>query len=341
MSVIPEVILQRTIINGFRQVRKDPRLLDSIFKNLHQDQLAALKNFILNNSVDFSINYPKKDMRVPALVLLLKNESESETFLGDVLGDEANPFVPDPEMTVDTLGGHAASATGSSGLPMKLAGPLAVDRQATNPDTGEDRLYFTDDATDLVESLLENPVGNIKVHVVSGAGAGRVYDVVRISTESLDIVGTFDPQLDSTSIVDLRVPRDPELATGEPSRVYSHSEHLLRKGVNFDVSYQIHVLAAQQEEVIYLYSTLKALLLSQRVFLESQGVQALKISGSDFAPRTEFLPTEVFQRMMTIQFVYPFTFFEEQEVFTQFRVDILPEPGDRVLIGTTVTLDTD
>ncbi len=38
---------------------------------------------------------------------------------------------------------------------------------------------------------------------------------------------------------------------------------------------------------------------------------ALQMSGSDFAPRSEFLPNEVFQRVMILRFTYPFSFIQE------------------------------
>lgn len=339
MSVIPEIILQRALINGFQQVRKDNRILDVLFRHLHQSQLKEIKDFINETKIDFSINYPRQTPSVPGLVLLLKNETEAQTFLGDVLGDGADPFVPDPEHTIDTLSGHAAATTDSSGLPRKLAGPLAVESQ-----DGDSTILFQDHVDELVEDLLENPIGSLQMYVVDGAGEGHVYNVVRIRPDGLDIEGTFEVNLDNTSVVDLRVPDDPEMAVGEPSRVYEPSPSLLRKGVNYEVTYQLHVLASHQDQVVYLYAVVKALLLSQRSFLESQGIQAMRIGGSDFAPRTEFLPTEIFQRMMNLTFVYPFSFLEEQESYDALKINLLPEPAvddeAAVLYGTTITLNS-
>lgn len=331
MAVLPEVILQRAIIQGLRQVREDPRILDAIFRNLHQDQLVEVKNYILNNTINFSINFPRQEVRLPSIVMVLKNESEAETFLGDVMG-----LGPDQDISYDTLSGHGASVSGSSGLPSKIAGPLEIASQAS-----PSRVLFSADASDIVSDLLKDPVPSMKAYVVLGTGAGKVYDVIAISPIGLDIEGTFEPQLDNTSVIDLRVAFDPELADGEPSRVYgANSSNLLRKGVNYDTVYQVHVIAKQQEHVLYLYSVLKALFLMQRKYLEGQGIMALKISGSDFAPRTEFLPTEVFQRMMTLQFTYPFSFIEELETFEKFNVGLLAASCGGYTVGATITLDT-
>jgi hypothetical protein len=333
MSVIPEFILQRAIIAGFRAMREDDRILDAIFRHLNQDQLEAVKDFVLGTPIDFSINYPRKEPTLPSLILLLRGESEGETWLGDVMGDRSDLYVPDPELSYDTLGGHGASTSDSSGLPVKVAGPLGVQSQ---PASGTIVFDDGEDITSLVENLLENPTGCLILYVVEGAGAGETYNILRLRSDGLDIDGAFSPQLDDTSVVDIRKPDDPMLATGEPSRVYASDGSYLRKGANFAVNYNLHVMAAQQDQVIYLYATMKALLLSQRAFLESQGIINLKIGGSDFAPRTEFLPDEVFQRMMTLQFTTPFSFLEEQEVFNQIQLNY--QVYGETIVGVTFTL---
>lgn len=299
-------------------MREDPRILDTIFCNLHQDQLAAAKQFILETPIDFSINYPRKEPTLPLVALVLKGEGEAQAFLGDVMGDRTRLSVPEPELSYDTLGGHGASTSGSSGLAVKVAGPIGVQSQ---PSTHSIIFDEGEDITELVENLLDFPTGCLKLYVVEGAGAGGVYDIFQLEADGLKIIGSFDPALDNTSVVDIRKPDDPELAVGEPSRVYAYDGSYLRKGVNYEVNYNLHVLAGKQEQVLYLYATIKALLLSQRVFLESQGVINLKVSGSDFAPRTEFLPDEVYQRMMTLQFVTPFEFLEELVTYKSIQIN--------------------
>lgn len=333
MAVIPEVVLQRAIIAGFRSIRKDSRILDSIFRNLNQTQLQAVKNFILKTPIDFSINYPRKEPTLPSLVLLLKSENEGSVFLNDIMGDSSSFLTPDPELTYDTLGGNAGSTSGSSGLPVKVAGPLKV---ADMPDTNTITFQDGEDITHLEKNLLAFPTGCLKLYVVGGSGAGDVYDIFDIAEDHVDIIGSFDSVLDSTSIVDIRKADDPEAATGEPSRVYAHDGDYYRKGANYQVQYNVNILTSHQDETIYLYSTLKALLLSQRNFLESQGIINLKIGGTDFAPRTEFLPDEVFQRVMTLAFESPFTFIEELETFSNINVNYWVE--DDVIASQSITL---
>jgi hypothetical protein len=308
MSVIPEIIFHKVLVNGFRAIRKDPRILDSLFKNMSQRQLAEMKEFITKNSIDFTINYPRQDtLKVPAIAMVLRNENEAQTFLGDQMGTFPHYGMPDQDMTVDTLGGHSASVSTLSGLPTKVLGPLQVSTATTNS------ISFTGDAYDQIVDLLTDPLPEcMKLYVVDGAGEGQVYTIISINSNSLDIMGTFDPQLDDSSFVDIRLADETGLAYGEPSRIYNAgSRNLERIGSNYETQYQLSVLAGHQDEVIYLYSVLKALLLSQRKFLEDQGIMALQMSGSDFAPRSEFLPNEVFQRVMILRFTYPFSFIQE------------------------------
>jgi hypothetical protein len=311
--IIPEVILQRVIIQGYRNLRKDQRLLDALFRNLTQVQLASVKDFILNASVQFNVNFPKQDLKVPALTLVLKNENETVTFLGDVM---TTIHTPDPDQVYDTLGGHGASVSQQGGLPRKLAGPLSVIE--SNGST----LTLDEDASTIVESLIEDPIGAAYLYVVSGTGVGQVLPVQSIQADELTVVGTFNPELDNTSLVDIRVADKSDLAMGEPSRVYDAEGFYQRKGAQYESTYHLHIMAGQQDEVIYLYSVIKALLMSQRATLEGQGIISLKISGSDFSPRSEYLPSEVFQRMMVLTFTYPFSFIEELEVASEIGVNV-------------------
>jgi hypothetical protein len=219
-----------------------------------------------------------------------------------------------------------------------MAGPLAVVNSEGVT------VNLAESAEDLVNELLEDPIGCAFLYVVQGTGAGQVFPILRIRSDSLDIQGTFEPSLDSTSLVDVRAPEDPRLALGEPSRSYDASATNLRRiGSQYEVTYHLHVIAGHQDEVIFLYSVIKALFLSQRPLLEAQGIMAMKISGSDFAPRTEYLPDEVFQRMMVLTFTYPFSFLQEQQVATAINVVMSPTdpatglPCD-IDFTTTITL---
>jgi hypothetical protein len=142
--------------------------------------------------------------------------------------------------------------------------------------------------------------------------------------------------------VDIRYAELAEGTYGQPVRSYA-TNHLgqVRLGANYDGQYQLEILAGNQEEVIYLYTVLKAVLFAQRKFLEAEGIMALKISGTDLAPRSELLPDEVFNRSMTLQFTYPFAFIVENDVFRAIQLTLTnvnpetttPTPGDAIIVA--------
>jgi len=304
-----------------------------LFKNLPIDQQENIKSYILDKTIDFSLNYPRSEIKVPAIILLMKNESEAQTFLGDIAGAPPNYNMPDEDMAMETLGGFTAASTSSmSGLPAKLLGGLRVATQVvvTSTPTGspdKSGLTFVEEDQDLINELFSQKSSwpSLKLHVVGGAGIGQVKMIDAISSDRLDLVGTFGVNCDSTSVVDIRYSEDREAVYGQPVRAYETGDtSQLRIGANYDGQYQLEVLAGNQEEVIYLYTVLKAILFAQRTFLEAQGIMSLKLSGTDLAPRSELLPDEVFTRSMTLMFTYPFDFIVEQEVARAIQVSITP-----------------
>jgi len=312
MAVIPETILQRAIINGIRTLRSDDRLFNALFRNLTRPDQEGIRNTLLDNNVDFSINYPRNEPSLPAVILLLKSENESDGFLGDHMGTSYNYFVPDQDITYDTLGGHGASISTMSNLPRRVVGPLLVEESSGETTTN---ITIADESLDDWQEWYVENVGGAHpdywdVYVVSGTGAGQKAQVEKIFATFLDIVGVLELDLDSTSVIELRLHDDPTLAAGEPARVYDINGAYSRKGAFYEVQYQLDILGGQQEQVIYLYYVLKAILISQRRFLEAQGIYGLTVSGSDFARRSEFVPDEVFQRNMTLSFKSEFSYLE-------------------------------
>lgn len=303
-------------------MRKDNRILETLFKNLDQATLAAMKKFINENAIHLSLNYPREtELHVPAIVLLLKSEQEAQTFLGDIAGAPPHYDMPDQEFAIDTLaGGTGASVSDLSGLPRKLLGPLRITSAVYRAEVDQTTITIDTAHSSELAELLSSPVPSTDLYVVNGSGAGQVGTILNFRNLMLDIDGRFDPQLDTSSLVDIRL-ADDQLAVGEPSRVYpANATNLLRKGANYDSQYQLSIIANHQDQVLYLYTIIKALLFSQKTFMEEQGLMAFKITGTDYAPRTDFLPMEVFQRVMLINFTYPFTFLQEIETFDTIRI---------------------
>ncbi len=340
MSIVPELLLQRAIINGFGAIRKDPKIINMLFKNLPLAQQEAVKEFILTKTIDFSINFPKGDIKVPAIVMLLKSENESQEFLGDVMGTPPHYDMPDQDMEMDTLGGSGAGTSGPGGLPELVLGELEVDEMLPS----RSAITFTESSIEAIQEVfsVKSNWSPMNLHVVEGAGKGKVYPISLITSSQLDIEGTFELDLDSSSVVDIRYTETPEAAYGSPVRAYEENNGQVRIGANYDSQYQLDILAGNQEEVIYLYTVLKAILFAQRKFLEAQGIMAVKLSGSDLAPRSEMLPDEIFTRSMTVQFTYPFSFIVEQDVARQIDIVLtnvnpatnVPYPGSEIIVAS-------
>jgi len=328
-NVIPEIILQKAVVEGLQALKADPRLLDVLFKNMSQQFQADLKNYILNTSIDWSVNYPKKEqLNVPAIVLIMRSESEAETFLGDMIGYEF-----EQDVMVDTLDGHGGSTSDLDGLQEPLIQGLAVSVSSGSLVTIADSSL--DNYREVEPDILSGKC--FKLFVVEGTGAGQVHTITRASDNSLDTDSVFDIDLDTSSVIDIRQVGE-ILAEGEPSRVYDPNVAYERLGVHYDTQYQLQIIAGHQDEVIYLYSIIKALLLSQRPFLEGQGMMVFKLSGSDFAPRGEYLPSEAFMRVLNIQFTYPFTFIRELDTASTIEVCLSPDELGSPGSGTPILL---
>ncbi len=338
MSVIPEYVLQNTIARGILALRQDPRLIRNLFKDLPQKQVQAISDFVQSQVFSFNVNYPQKEPTLPAFVLIMKNESEAETFMGNSLG--AGPDVLEADEIGDLIdpGFQSGTVSDSSGLPKLLLGPLnvstQVDSRITLDTAGEAEL------TDFIQQFTGGNLPCLFLHTVQGPGAGEIHPILRIGPDYIDITDTFGVQLTTDSKVVIREADNIGAAIGEPSREFSLEEKsLIRRGANYDAQYQLHIVAGRQDEVLYLYAIVKQIFLSQTPYMEGKGIMALRLSASDFAPKSELLPTESFQRTMTLQFKYPFSFVQSQEVFESFEVCVTPEqPGQAPNPEDTISL---
>ena len=304
-----------------------------LYQNVPQKTLQEIKQYVANVNIDCTFNYPRKQLNVPAIVILLKSESEAEQFLGDYMGDSV-----DQDMIYDTSGGHGGSVSDLDGLQEPIVQGLLVEGSTSTEITID-----TASAEEYLEAYLSLVQGgNYQVYVVRGTGAGQVRNILTVTSESIDIDVAFDVNLDSTSYIDIRTTG--EVATeGEPSRVYDQDSFYERKGVHYKVQYQLQIIAGHQNEVIYLYSIIKALLLSQRPFLEGQGLMVFELSGSDLAPRGEYLPSEVFMRVLNMSFTYPFSFVQTLGNPVPRYLDVVVQPDNLGIPGSgdpTITVGT-
>lgn len=332
MSVLPEVILQRALRDGLQTIRNSPKLLNTIFYNLSQKQQEDVKEFVLKQPISFYVNYPRTDIKVPAIIMTLQNESEDQTYLGNHMGTTPDYGLPET-FSHDVLGSGytAASISDTSGLPKMVCGPLSLDGASSSSvtlDTGSITAV-----QEFLETIAPTTSGNFVMYVVSGTGAGYSYSVSQFNSDSIDIEGSFTVQLDNQSVIVIRDGSDTVKTVGEPSRFLNQNSIATRYGVDYGAQYQLEIIAGHQEQALYLYALVKIILISQTPFLEGQGLKALKLSGSDFAPKSDYLPTDVFSRALTLQFTYAFSYVEELITPTRILVKIYPNDEDTLLVA--------
>jgi len=337
MSNIPEILLHRVIVNGLRMVRENPKILDNLFPNLDQKDLKNVKDFFLNNSIEFFVNFPKAEtLKVPAIIMHMQAENEAQGFLNDVLGVR-------PGYQMDEFLGSAAPPNGPVST---LSGPnprIVWDIQVVDSHYNEEAnittvQWDTVHNEEIVEAFRNRPADSYTVTISEGSGVGQSRSIIALRNNSLDISGTFDPQLDSSSFLDIRRTADEAAVDGQPSRVFREDDYnLLGRGANYETQYQFGIYAGSQYEVVFLYSILKAILLSQRTYLEAQNIQGLTITGSDFAPKGEYLPDLVYSRSLNVRFTYTFQFVEELQDISRIFVN-LTSCGDVTLSSFEINI---
>jgi len=83
--IIPEIIVQRVLVNGIRRIRNIPWKSDQLFKSVPQSFAQQFYELIQSTPIDITINYPREDSQFPCIAILLRAEEESDIFLGDLL----------------------------------------------------------------------------------------------------------------------------------------------------------------------------------------------------------------------------------------------------------------
>lgn len=315
MSNIPDEVLQRTIVNGIRFMRQNPNILDSVFAGQTAEQRDQIKQWLLESNLQLSLNFPRKQqLTIPAIVMTLLSDSESDGLIGDHVMSGTSPEL------LGTGGNNFGTVSTTGGLPSRIISNVQVDRTEEIDDNT--RIYWEDIySPEIANAFADRPDGCYNVYVVRGAGRGQIETITRISNNFLDIEGTFDQQLDSSSYLDIRR-ADEVIAEGQPPRLFTEEDDLTTKGAYYEARYKLHVLGSTQLEVLFLYSILKAILLSQRVYLEKQGLHGLGVQGAEFAPLGEYLPDICYGRAMTLTFKYLFCYTEPLETYDTLQINL-------------------
>ena len=352
MSILPELIIQQSLVRGIRAFREDERLLGMLFRNVDSQELQTLRESLRNDSIEICINYPDQELKIPYVVIVLKSESESQPFLGDLQQGSAdlieilgqNPF-PIETLTGDqtVLGGGSVDTVGMN-APILLRPTLAIGGTATT-------ILAPIETTALIDPYEEQAY----VVVMEGTAAGDRRTVTRIEPSiqgthvTITVSEDFTTVPDTTSVFKL-VGESDDATTGEPAKLFAPTDRIERMGSIFKVNYQLDIASSSSEGVIYLYNIVKAIFFVANKLMISQGFLAnIKMSGSDLAPMLEGYPTLVYRRALSLEFEYAFDVFREitEPLATSIEValsvhhpDATDSTGVEVEFGVT-SFDTD
>jgi len=330
MSLIPELIFRTVISRGFRNARNDNRFLDQLFRSIDQKSVAQIRKFIQEQQIYVDINYPREELKLPAIIILLKAESEGHAYLADSMGLDELPdhmSYDDADEELETLGG-AASVSSLSGEGPIIFGPYTALSSTNNTLTVSSKIWNIDQF---------KVMGPNTIHIIQGKGVGQQRTVTANSQNTLMTSPNWRANPDTTSVFVIKGPATE--IVGEPRSLYKRSEGPLieRKGFLDNKTYQIQIIAQNPELVIYLHAILKSIFILARTYFESQGIINLKMGATDFTPKTEYEPDNAYMRAMSIEFMCPFDVFAALEnVATSVRVALESEDG--VAAGSTNTL---
>lgn len=313
MSLLPEFIFRAVLVRGIRTIRQDAKLLDQLFRNVDKESASEMRRFFREQAVYLDINYPRETLKLPAIVILLRAESEAQAYLGDSMGYGSLP----DEMSYDALDeegvlGTAASVSTLSGEGPIVYGPFtALSGTANTLRIGENAWPID-----------QYRVGSHTVHIVGGKGIGQQRGIIANGRDVLMVKPTWSSIPDDTSVFIIRGAASEVI--GEPRALYQreNEQQVERLGSLYGLNYQLQVIGPNPEFTIYLAAVVKSILTLARQFLESQGIINFKLSATDFVPRAEYQPEYSYMRALNIEFQYPFDVFAELEAVTSIRVAI-------------------
>ena len=85
MSIIPEIIIQKILVDGIRDIRNISWKSDQLFKSIPQNFAQEFYELLTKTPIDVTINYPREDSQFPCICILLRAEEETHVFLNDLM----------------------------------------------------------------------------------------------------------------------------------------------------------------------------------------------------------------------------------------------------------------
>jgi hypothetical protein len=93
MAIIPELVIQSVIAKGIKSVREDDYISDTLLYQLPQTAAQQLKKILRKVQVNIILGYPREMTKLPCVSILLRGEDESNSYLGDRIGQGYDPDV--------------------------------------------------------------------------------------------------------------------------------------------------------------------------------------------------------------------------------------------------------
>lgn len=322
MSILPEFILQSTLVKGIRTLRENPNMIDMLFRNLHQEDVISLRNFVRDNTIDIALNWPNEQVKVPSVIITLKSEGESDAVLGNLLQGPSNiretgmPFPLNEEGTTTGEGSVTTVGDPVLGIPVDpitaSGGSSTTITFATN-----DEIRF-DDPFEITQ-------GELIVVIKSGTGAGqrRKVDAITVEeiTTTVSVTMAWGTEPDATSVFEFQHNLLLEY-TGEPSKINRQGTILERLGSHYKTTYQVLIVGPNAEMTIFLYAMVKSIFFINQEYLHRHGMINVRLSGTDFVARPEYFPDLAFQRALIIEFDHTFDVYLEPEIVNQLQIGI-------------------
>jgi len=308
MTAIPDLILQQMVVQGIQAFRADERLIRMLFRNFTQEEQQMVWEYFRDNSFDISMNYPDQEITLPAIVILMKSESEREAFLRDYQQGPSE-YLDSPPLPKDELRGDQTVL--GSGSETTTGEPAKELLEPTTAIGGSSNTIIAPEGSIKKVDPYDNPA---YVVTMEGTAAGQRRLITSIVpsnngtgvTITVDSVWIVNPD-DTTvfTIVEQYVEPD-ERVVGEWPKLFDQTDYVERFGSIYSVSYQLSIFAPDQELVIIIYNVLKAIIFTSRKYLLRNGVINARISGTDLVPQPEFYPSLGYSRVLTVEFEYHF-----------------------------------
>jgi len=347
MSLMPEMVIQEVLVKGIRTFRENPDLIDMLFRNLTQEDVMGLRDFIVNSSIDIAINWPATPPQLPAIIIALKSEAESQAFLGDVMQGPRNVEDTGTPFDFEDEAGDPANEVGSGSLSnlanetFTLAGPYRVTAATIST-----LIFETTDEIFNISDPFEVPEVLVVIREGQGAGQRRVVNTMSRNAASkaitVEVTSNWMTIPDATSVFDFQF-QDAGHITGEPSKLFGTGAVVERKGALYRTSYQLSIAGPNPEITICLYAMVKAIFFIFCEWMQQRGIIEPKVSGTDFVQKPEYLPDPSYLRALILEFQYGFDVYLTVETIKRIAVALSvrdPNVGDSSGVSRTVSETT-